>query len=156
MMVDGKWTNVPVGDEWVASYNPYLLLRFDCHIHVDVVTATACIKYLFKYCHKTEDYARARIQGITDEIELYRKTRYISAAEATWRLLGFQMIDRNPAVTKLHAHLEGEQYVLFPSNATQAQRLEITNRTHSPLMEYFARPPHECFNDLTLLDYYEQ
>ena len=84
----------------------------------------------FKYCHKTKDSARARIQGITDEIELYRKTRYISAAEATWRLLGFQMIDRNPAVTKLHAHLEGEQYVLFPSNATQVQRLEITNRTH--------------------------
>ena len=80
------------------------------------------------------------IQGITDEIELYRKTRYISAAEATWRLLGFQMIDRNPAVTKRHAHLEGEQYVLFPSYATQAQRLEITNRTYSPLMEYFARP----------------
>ena len=131
MMVDGKKANVPVGDEWVASYNPYLLLRFDCHIHVDVVTATftltlllpllalstclstvikrkttpvrfdchihvdvvtatACIKYLFKYCHKTEDYARARIQGIADEIELYRKTRCISAAEATWRLLGFQ------------------------------------------------------------------
>ena len=90
----------------------YQVLRFDCHIHVDVVTATACFKYLFKYFHlilKTEYYARARIQGITDEIELYRKTRYISAAEATWRLLGFQMIDRNPAVTKLHAHLEGEQ-----------------------------------------------
>ena len=46
MMVDGKWTSVPVGDEWVASYNLYLLpvLLFDCHIHVDVVTATACIK----------------------------------------------------------------------------------------------------------------
>ena len=84
MMVDSKWTTVPVGDEWVASYNPYLLSRFDYHIYVDVVTATACMKYLFKYCHKTEDYARARIQGITDEIELYRKTRYISAAEATW------------------------------------------------------------------------
>ena len=41
------------------------------------------------------------------------------------------MIDTNPAVTKLHAHLEGEQYVLFPSNATQAQHLEITNRTTS-------------------------
>ena len=25
MMVDGKWTNVPVGDEWIASYSPYLL-----------------------------------------------------------------------------------------------------------------------------------
>ena len=66
------------------------------------------------------------------------------------------MIDRNSAVTKLHAHLEGEQCVLFPSNATQAHRLEIAHRTHSPLMEYFARPAHECFNDLTLLDYYEQ
>ena len=45
-MVDGKWTNVPVGDEWVASYNPYLLLRFDCQIHVDVVTVTACMIHL--------------------------------------------------------------------------------------------------------------
>ena len=156
MKVDGKYTDVPVGDEWVASYNPYLLMRFDGHNHVDVVTATTCIKYLFKYCHKSEDYARARIQGITDEIQLYRKTRYISAAEETWKLLGYQMIDRYPAVTKLHAHLEGEQYVLFPANTTQAQRLELTNSTRSPLMEYFARPPHECFDTLTLLDYYEQ
>ena len=49
---------------------------------------------------KGEDYAQARMQGITDEIELYRKTKYISAAEATWSLLGFQMVDRNPAITK--------------------------------------------------------
>ena len=69
--VDGKWTNVHFGDEWVASYNPYLLMHFDCHIHVDVVTASACVKYLFKYVHKGEDYAKARIRGITDEIELY-------------------------------------------------------------------------------------
>ena len=156
MKVDGQYTDVPVGDEWVASYNPYLLMRFDCHINVDVVTATTCIKYLFIYCHKSEDYARARIQGITDGIELYRKTRYISAAEATWKILAYQMIDRYPAVTKLHAHLEGEQYVLFPANATQARRLELTNSTRSPLMEYFARPPQECFDNLTLLDCYEQ
>ena len=111
-------------------------------IYYCVLTATFTLTLLLPLlalstCHKTEDYARARIQGITDKIELYRKTRYISAAEATWRLLGFQMIDRNPVVTKLHAYLEGEQHFLFPSNATQAQRLEITHRTHSPLMEYF-------------------
>ncbi len=154
--VNGKLKVVEVGDEWVASYNPYLLMRFDCHIHVDVVTATACIKYLFKYCHKQECYARARIQGIHDEIELYRKSRYISAGEAVWRLLGYHILDRNPAVTKLHAHLEGEQYVLFPANATQEQRLEITNHTHSPLMEYFARPSNDCFDHITILDYFEQ
>ena len=156
VMVDRRLKNVPVGDEWVANYNPYSLTRFDCHIHLDVVTANACIKYLFKYCHKAEDYTRARIQGITDEIELHRKTRYVSAAEATWRLPGFQMIDRNPTVTKLHVHLEGEQHVLLPASATQAQRLQITNRTHSPLMEHFARPDHGCFDHLTMLDYYEQ
>ena len=71
--VDGKWTNVSVGDEWVASCNPFLQMRFDCHIHVHVVTATACVRHLFKYVHKGEDYAEARIQGITDEIEVYRK-----------------------------------------------------------------------------------
>ena len=114
----------------------YQVLRFDCHIHVDVVTATACFKYLFKYFHlilKKEYYARARIQGITDEIELYRKTKFISAAEATWRLLGFQMIDRNPAVTNLHAHLEGEQYVLFPLTPLKlnAWKLQIVPTHHS-------------------------
>ena len=58
------------------------------------------------------------------------------------------MVDRNPAVTKIHAHLE-EQYVLFPASATQAERLQITNRTHPPLKDHFARPSHECFDDLT-------
>ena len=91
----------------------YQVLRFDCHIHVDVVTATACIKYLFKYCHRTEDYARARIQGITDEIELYRKTRYISAAEATWRLLGFRMIETLLLPNFTHISKDGSMFC-FP------------------------------------------
>lgn len=73
-----------------------------------------------------------------------------------WRLLGFNTLDRNPAVTKIHAHLEGEQYVLFSASASQEERLAITNSTHSPLMEYFARPRHDCFHNLTILDYYEQ
>ena len=76
--------------------------------------------------------------------------------KATWRLLGFQMVDRNPAVTRIHAHLEGEQSVSLPACATQAERPQITNRTHSSLMDYFARPSYECFDDLTILDYYEQ
>ena len=54
------------------------------------------------------------------------------------------MIDRNPAVTKLHAHLEGEQYVLFPSNATQAQHLEITNRTTSLTTHGIFFPAYWC------------
>ena len=55
-------TDVPIGDEWVVNYHPYLLLimRFDCHIHVDVVAATACVKYLFKYAHKGEKLRQSK------------------------------------------------------------------------------------------------
>ena len=55
-----------------------------------------------------------------------------------------------------YVHLEGEQHVLFPASAAQAERLQITNRAHSPLMEYFARPSDQCFDDLTILDCCEQ
>ena len=35
--------------------NPILLLVFECHMSVDIVTATSCVKYLFKYVHEGED-----------------------------------------------------------------------------------------------------
>ena len=154
--VDGTWKCVKVGNEWVVPYNPLLLMMFDCHICVDIVTGTACVKYLFKYVNKGEDFAKARIQGIKSEIEQYRKTRYISAAEATWRLLGYQMTDRNPAVTKIHVHLEGEHNITYPHNATHEQRLLIAENSQSHLLKYFKRPSHDCFSTLTILDYYEQ
>jgi len=146
--MDGKCQNAKIGNEWVVvPYNPYLILMFDCHICVDVVTATSCVKYLFKYVHEGTDYAKARIQGMTSEIEQYRKTRYISAAEATWRLLGFQIVSRFPAVTKVHAHLEGD--------ATPEQRLQIAEDSPSVLMIYFNTPTVEI-TPQTLLDYCEK
>ena len=43
MMVDGKWTNVPVGDEWVASCNPYLLPGIEYYC---VLTTTSTLTLL--------------------------------------------------------------------------------------------------------------
>lgn len=126
-------------------------MMFDCNISVDIVTATACVKYLFKYVNKGADFARARIQRIISEIEQYRTTRYMSAAEATWRLLEYQMVKRYPAVTKIHAHLEGEQYVTYPQNATHEERLEIAENTQSRVLKYFKRPENDCFSALTVI-----
>lgn len=56
--------------------NALPLMLFDSHIRVESVYSTACVKYLLKYCHKGDDFAKARIQGVTSEIE-HRKTRYI-------------------------------------------------------------------------------
>ena len=79
----------------------------------------------------------------------------MSAAEATWRMLGYEMMSRDPAVTVVHAHLEGEHNVMYPSNATDEFRRQCANDAVSDLMRYFKRPLDHIFNPLTLLDYFE-
>lgn len=99
--------------------------------------------------------ARARVAGVKSEIEQYRKTRYVSAAEATWRMLGYDMMLRSPAVTVVHAHLENEHNVMYPSNATDEERRNYADDSVSDLMRYLQRPALEMFDALTLLDYFE-
>ena len=121
----------------------------------DVVTAASCVKYLYKYIAKGDEFAKAKISGIKSEIEMYRTTQYISAAEATWRMLGFDTQSRYPSVTRVHAHLEQENNVIYPAEASAEERAAIANSTASDLMHYLKRPIAACFNDLTLLDYFE-
>ncbi|XP_062206065.1 uncharacterized protein LOC133907870 isoform X5 [Phragmites australis] len=42
-----------------------------------------------------------------DEIAEYIKSRYLSACESFWRLFGFEIHGRTPAVERLHVHLPG-------------------------------------------------
>lgn len=44
----GKYHNRIADNRFVVSYNPYLLLKFNCHINVEVCSTVQCIKYLFK------------------------------------------------------------------------------------------------------------
>lgn len=153
--VDGHWTDVEIGNEWIVPYKPYLLLRYWYHICFDIVTATTGIKYFFKYVVKGGDMARARVAGVKSEIERYRNTRYVSAAEATWRMLGYEMISRSPAVTVVHTHLQNEHNIMYPSNATDDERRECADDSVSDLMRYLQRLPLEMFDNLTLLVYFE-
>ena len=84
---------------------------------------------------------------------MYRTTRYISAAEATWRMLGFESQSRYPSVTRVHAHLENENSVVYPAEASAEERAAIASNTTSDLMHYLKRPTAACFSRLTLLDY---
>ena len=65
------------------------------------------------------------------------------------------MMSRDPAVTVVHAHLEGEHHVMYPSNATDEFRRQCANDAVSDLMRYLKRPLDHIFNPLTLLDYFE-
>ena len=47
-----------IDNSWIVPYNPYLSLRYDCHINVEVCTSPKAAKYLFKYTTKGNDRAR--------------------------------------------------------------------------------------------------
>lgn len=92
-----------------------------------------------------------------DEIEDYWNARYLSAGEATWRILGFHITHKQPAVSSLTVHLEDSirhrQY--YRSNSSHEDSL-------SSLQRYFSRPigaftfkgEQREFDTLTYVEYY--
>ncbi|EGT59074.1 hypothetical protein CAEBREN_28384 [Caenorhabditis brenneri] len=43
------------GSEWVVSLNKYLLMKYGCHINVEIVSSIKMMKYMFKYIFKGSD-----------------------------------------------------------------------------------------------------
>lgn len=41
-----------IDNRWVVPYNPWLLLKFNCHINVEICGNIKIIKYIYKYVHK--------------------------------------------------------------------------------------------------------
>ena len=80
--------NSELDNRWVVPYNPYLSLKYDAHINVEIATSVTSVKYLYKYVYKGGDRALAEIrtqpqpQTEKDEPKLYVDGRYISAPEA--------------------------------------------------------------------------
>ncbi|XP_025608030.1 uncharacterized protein [Arachis hypogaea] len=109
-------------NSFIVPYNPTLLLRYGCHINVEHTRQTSAIKYLFKYVHKGNDrvtasFYQTSVNGnappIVDEINNHYDCRYISACEATWRLYGYDIQVKEPAVIRLPFHLLEENPVIF-------------------------------------------
>lgn len=91
--------NIEVHNGWVVPYNPFLTLKYDAHINVEICSSVQAIKYIHKYITKGQDCARIGVpvndEGTNnnevnyDEISQYLNCRYLSAHEAVWRLLEF-------------------------------------------------------------------
>ena len=105
-------------NSWVVPYNPYLSLRYNSHINVEIVYSVQCVKYLFKYITKGQDRVVFDLSQ-ADEVENYVNARYISASEAYWRIYGFSLHHRYPPVMKLECHLPGEQVEFFADGEEQ-------------------------------------
>ena len=61
---DGRFVvrnGVKLHNDMVVPYNPSLLLKYDCHFNVEVVSTIHSVKYLFKYVYKGHDKAMMRL-----------------------------------------------------------------------------------------------
>ena len=50
-----------INNSWIVPYSPYLLLRYNCHINVEICASTKATKYLYNYVHKGGDRAMMRV-----------------------------------------------------------------------------------------------
>ena len=44
--------NEYIDDRWIVPYNGYLIMKYDCHINLEICTSIKAVKYLFKYIYK--------------------------------------------------------------------------------------------------------
>ena len=95
---------IPIDNRFVVPYNPYLPMKYNAHINVEVCNTVMAVKYLYKYIYK--GYDKAMIDLNPDECERYVNSRYVSSIEAYWRLKGYKMHGRIPAVFRMPVHEE--------------------------------------------------
>jgi hypothetical protein len=116
--------SVQLDNRYVVPYNRDLIVKYQAHINVEWCNKSRSIKYLFKYIHKGDDKAMAKLIATqnNDEIQMYLDARYLSAGEASWRILGFELQHREPSVQRLQFHLQNEQVVVFP-DSTDLQKI---------------------------------
>ena len=126
-----------VDNRWIVPYSPLLSKAFNAHINVEYCNSVKSIKYICKYVNKGSDMAVFGLQNPNapvNEIDQFQMGRYISSNEAVWRILGFNIHERSPAVVHLSVHLENGQRVYF-TEVSAAQRAE--NPPNTTLTAFF-------------------
>ena len=115
--------------QWIVPHNRFLLLKYGSHLNVELVSSVSSVKYLYKYVQKGPDRAmvsvvsrRERAAAPTvpdatpaprDEISEYEDARVVGSSSAAWRLFGFAMSGRFPAVLRLDIHMRDEGFVSY-------------------------------------------
>eukprot|EP00501_MAST-03F_sp_TOSAG23-6_P001966 GSMAST32.ASY1.ANO1.2050.1 assembled CDS len=117
-----------ITNQMIVPYNPFLSLKYNCHINVEVCTSISSVKYLFKYVYKGHDRIMYEVRASTtdddsirDEIKEYIDARYVSTSEATSRILSHPMYEMYPPVERLEVHAPNEQFVSYQENSDDEQ-----------------------------------
>nr|XP_017245432.1 PREDICTED: uncharacterized protein LOC108217092 [Daucus carota subsp. sativus]XP_017245433.1 PREDICTED: uncharacterized protein LOC108217093 [Daucus carota subsp. sativus] len=123
-----KVRKAELDNQWVVSYNRDLLVKYQCHMNIEICCHARSIKYLFKYCLKGHDTATVHVTGRrkkklpqnpdepVDEIQAYFDGRYVCGAEAAYRIFSFPKHHRTLSVERLPFHLPGQKSCTFHAN----------------------------------------
>ena len=131
-------------NRWVLPYNPYLLVKFNCHMNVEICYTIRAVKYLYKYIYKGHDRISLNIIEeqplITiDEIKNFQNAGWVSPFEAMWRIYSFPLNEMQPSVITLQLHLEDRQSMTFGKSDNLNHIINNDFYTKSMLTEYFSK-----------------
>jgi len=127
----------------VVPYNPALLMRYNCHINVEICCSIKSVKYLYKYIYKGHDRASFSLEPkdnekkVINEIKQYRDSRMITAIEAVYRLYAFKLYSMSPPILQMQVHLEGMLMVAYKSTDNLNNVVKSEKSQRSMLTEYF-------------------
>jgi len=122
----------------VVPYSPYLSLRYNAHINVEVCCSVQAVKYIHKYIYKGGEKATVSVESEHDEIKGYLHGRYLGPTEAVWCLFQFAMHDVQPPVTHLQLHLPGQQAVYFAGHHESDHIRDLIEGSMTTLMAFFS------------------
>lgn len=126
-----------VDNRYVVPYNPYLLMKYNGHINVELCNTITAVKYLYKYIYKGWDKAIAELNSL-DEITKYENCRYVSSIEAFWRMKeNFRMHGRFPFVERLPIHVEDGEEIVFEEDAENLEDLKERLKKDTKLTAWF-------------------
>ncbi|XP_063949879.1 uncharacterized protein LOC135152724 [Daucus carota subsp. sativus] len=144
-----KVRNAELDNQWVVPYNRDLLVKYQCHMNIEICCHARSLKYLFKYCLKGHDTATVHVTGRkrtssnvnpnepVDEIQAYFDGRYICGAESAYRIFGFPIHHRTISVERLPFHLPGQKNCTFSSSQPLQKVAEKEKDKLSKLEAFF-------------------
>jgi len=154
-------------DAFVVPYNRlvlgYMISHEDTgyfcfHNNWDQCAGAHTLEYIFEYQHKGPDFTEISVEDAVRDISVefreYQRLRRIGLAEAIMRFLKMELVHNEPGVSEISVHLENEQFVALPENATDDEIRSRLAAKETPLLRYFWRPKDLAYVCLT--DYYSQ
>jgi hypothetical protein len=144
----------------VVPHSRELLETFNCHVNVEWAHSVEIIAYLYKYIYKNDSTAWISILQEGDQVQRFMNAQRVSSSEAAWKILRFKINESSHAVEVVHVHNPGDNWLIYEEfediEDELTYREHVANIAVSKLERYLNRPRAAVFDDVTLVQYFEQ